>query len=244
MHDKDGIFFDHLEKILPHLKIIFNKAVVSITPPTLELQKGRVEKLLKDPFFEIVYNPPGTRVGDHFLAGFGKAAEISGKNELLHLCNIDRLAFILETEHKDQFINDILWAEDQTSPILFQRSRKAWSTHPKNYFAIESAATRVGEILFKKTMDYVWCHLAVRSNELKEILPKIKTHDLTVTTGMVLELKDKLITKDVDWLSWEDPYILGKDSKTYKEEREKSSEENEKRLSYTIPTIKMLLEHR
>jgi hypothetical protein len=56
-----------------------------------------------------------------------------------------------------------------------------------------------------------------------------------------LYLKGYLITKDVDWLSWEDPFILGKNPKTFKEERERNPQENEKRLSYVMPIIKLLL---
>lgn len=244
LHCKDGLLLDHLEKILPDLKIIFNKIIISVTPLTLELQKGRVEKLAKDTFLATVYNSPRTQVGDHFLSGLNKATEVSRKNDLLHLCTLDRLSFALETGYRDQFVKDILWAENQRSPVLFQRSKKAWATHPKNYFAIESAATRMGEILFGKTLDFTWCHLAIRSEELKEILPAIKAHDFTFMSKIVLELKDKLTTKDVDWLSWEDPYILGKDFKTYKQERENSAEENEKRLNYIIPTVKTLLEYK
>jgi len=244
LHDKNGLLFSHLQKITPDLKKIFEKVFVSITPLTLELQKGSVEKLSKDTLFELIYNPPGTQVGDHFLAGFKTVSEKSNQNQLIHLCTVDRLAYILETEHKEEFLDDISWAEKQNRPVLFQRSAKAWSTHPQNYYALESASTRVGEILFRKTLDFTWCHLVIKAEELKQILPKFQMHDLTIFAEAVLFLRDKLLTKKVDWLAWEDPFIFNKDSKKYKEERENDPEENEKRLSYVIPTIKLLLQHR
>lgn len=244
LHDKDGNMFSHLQKIIPDLKNIFEKIVISITPLTLETQKGSVESLSKDPFFELVYNSPGTQVGDHFLAGFRTAFEKSNPNQLLHLCTVDRLAYALETEHKNEFLEDISWVEKQNGPVLFQRSIKAWSTHPKNYYALESASTRVGEILFGKTLDFTWCHLAVKASELKLILPKFKMHDLTIFAETVLLLKDRLLTKEVDWLAWEDPFIFNKDPKKYKKERENDPAENEKRLNYVIPTIKLLLQHK
>jgi hypothetical protein len=130
LHDKDGSFFKHIEKIKPDLKQIYSKAVVSITPPTIELQKARVETLSKDSFFELVFNAKDTLLGNPDLTIFGETA---------------------------------------------------------------------------------------------------------------LYLKGYLITKDVDWLSWEDPFILGKNPKTFKEERERNPQENEKRLSYVMPIIKLLL---
>lgn len=240
-HDKDGLLFSHLRKITPDLKKIFQKAYVSITPPTLEFQKGSVEDLAKDEFFELVYNQPGSQVGDHFLAGFRKAAEKSRPSQILHLVTLDRLAYILETEHRQSFLADIAWAEKQSCPVLFLRSTKAWQTHPKNYYAIESMATKAGEILLGKTLDFAWCHLAIKSSLLKSVLPKFQTHDLTVFAELIMFIKDQWVTQEVDWLSWEDPYIFNKDPQIYKAERENSPEENEKRLSYIIPTIRYLL---
>lgn len=243
IHDKEGLFFEHLEKITPDLKQIYSRALVSITPPTLEFQKGRVEKLQKDPFFEVVFNSRGTKVGDHFLNGYRRAVELSEPAQNLHLCALDRLAFILETELKNEFLKDIVWAESQEKPVLFQRSKKAWSEHPRNYFALESGLTRIGEIFWGKTFDFVWCHLTIKTNLLKEILPSVKAHDFVFQAEMVFLLKEELIIKNVDWLTWEDPFIYKKDLAQFKAEKEKDPQENEKRYSYVIPVSKFLLEH-
>ena len=55
-------------------------------------------------------------------------------------------------------------------------------------------------------------------------------------------LKDKLETKEVDWLSWEDPFILDKDPQQYKAAREKDPRELNKRMNYVLPTIRYLFE--
>lgn len=245
LHDKDGLLFSHLQKITPDLKKIYEKVFISITPSTLELQKGSVKKLSTDLFFELVYNPPGTLVGEHFFNVFKAAAKKANPEQSLHLCTIDRLAYILETEHKNQFLKDISRLDEQNSPVLFQRSLEAWQTHPKNYYAAESMATRVGEIMLGKSLDFFWCHLVVKAKMLKGILVKIQnTHDFRLLAEIILALKDQLITKDASWLSWEDPYIFKKDPKKFKKERENDPAENEKRLAYTISTIELLLKQK
>ncbi|MGI5826368.1 MAG: hypothetical protein ACOX50_03060 [Patescibacteria group bacterium] len=103
--------------------------------------------------------------------------------------------------------------------------------------------TRLGEILFNKSLDFAWCHMVVRANLLEKILPKYQYHDMTIFGETALYLKDYLVTKDVDWLSWEDPFIFDKDQKTFKEEREQNPQENEKRLSYVLPIIQFLLKY-
>ena len=55
-------------------------------------------------------------------------------------------------------------------------------------------------------------------------------------------LKEIIKTKSVDWLSWEDPFIFGKDPYKYKLERENDPAELEKRMGYVLPEIKYLFE--
>jgi hypothetical protein len=56
----------------------------------------------------------------------------------------------------------------------------------------------------------------------------------------VLLLKDKIQTKQVDWLAWEDPFIYSRDPQELKEEKEDSKEEVRKRLAYVIPMLQLL----
>jgi hypothetical protein len=46
----------------------------------------------------------------------------------------------------------------------------------------------------------------------------------------------------VDWLAWEDPFLLGRDPAEMKAEREQSTDEYEKRLSYCLPMVEALVQ--
>jgi hypothetical protein len=241
-HDTDGLMFAHLESVVPLLKNLFSRAFLSMTPLTQQTQAGRVEKLAADAFFALNYNQPDTLIGDHFLAGYQNAASHCAPTQILHLCTLDRVVFALQTEHQARFMADIKTASDVPAPILFQRSAAAWATHPRNYREIEHLATRAGQILFDKSLDFVWCHLVIGTGELQEIWPRIQTHDLRVLAEMVLLLRDKLEIREVDWLAWEDPFIFSRDANQMKEEFERSRREHRKRLGYTIPILQLLLE--
>jgi hypothetical protein len=57
---------------------------------------------------------------------------------------------------------------------------------------------------------------------------------------MVLGLEDELRLREVDWLAWEDPFLLGRDSVELKREREASSADVRKRLGYVVPMLQVL----
>jgi hypothetical protein len=44
----------------------------------------------------------------------------------------------------------------------------------------------------------------------------------------------------VDWLAWEDPFILQRDAAELKREREQSLDETNKRLKYVLPMLETL----
>lgn len=242
IHDPNGLLFPHLWKITPVLKENFSKSFVGITPVTLQNQKSEVEMLTKDPFFNITYSKEGSLPGDHFVSVYQSVVKTCPPNTVVHLGVQDRLSYILETEFKKQALKDFLEATLASHPTLFQRTPKAWSTYPKNYFAAESMVRQAGKILFNKNLDFFWCHLVLRASDLQEILPKIESHDFTVFPEIVFYLKEKIKTKDVDWLSWEDPFIFHKNHHQLKLVREQSREETDKRLQYVIPVIKMLFD--
>ncbi len=138
------------------------------------------------------------------------------------------------------FIADIHSIDANSTPLMFHRSAAAWRTHPQNYYDIESMATRVGELLFGKTLDFAWCHLVIRAGLLREILPGVKNTDISMLGEMALLLRDKLVSKDVDWLAWEDPFLLVRDAVQLKIEREHSPQETQKRLAYIAPTLQAI----
>jgi hypothetical protein len=241
-HDTDGLMFEHLASITPQLKKIFARAFISVSPLTQQIQPEHIEQLQNDEFFMLKFNGPDTLIGDHFMAGYQHAVDYCQQDRILHLCTLDRVVFALQTQYKEPFAADLEAANQTQSPILFQRSERAWQTHPQNYREIEVLATKTGEIIFGKSLDFIWCHMVIRAGQLQAILPHLKSHDLSVVAEMVILLQDKLQTIDVDWLAWEDPFIFGRDPVKMKKEFENDPQQHRKCLAYVIPILQRLLE--
>lgn len=243
MNDPDGLMFPHLQAITPQLKNLFARAFVSIPSETAGAQPEHVAWLATDSFFDaIVHSPTITSVGDDFLTLYARAAEASDPDQVLHLCYIDRVAFALRSTFRDDFIADMQRISQVDTPLIFQRSDAAWETHPRNYREIEQIATKVGAFLFGKSLDFAWCHLAIQAHRLQQILPHIKRRDLSMAAEFVLRLAEEVQTREVDWLAWEDPFILSRDADQLRRERENSSAEIHKRLAYVIPMLQLLNE--
>lgn len=247
MNDPRGVVFPHLKAVTPTLKSLFARAFVSTSPATRKAQYDHFEWLENEGFYEVLCHETDLPVGDDFLALYQKAATSCHPDEILHLCFPDRIAFALQTEHRESFIDDVRKLQKQQTPMIFQRSERAWETHPANYRDIEQMITMTGEHLFRKSLDFAWCHLAARAGLLAEVLPGVKSHDLTIEAEIVLLLGDKIQNKTVDWLAWEDPFIFSRDAQELKREREQSQQETRKRLSYAVPMLQFLYqatEHR
>ena len=240
LHNPEGKIFPHLEAILPDLKQVFSTAYVGVTPITEEQHPKRMENLRRDRFFALFRTSPLAPIGDQFLHLYREAASASPSIQVLHLCFIDRLAFILQSSHRRKFIEDVETVDGNT-PTLFCRSPWAWDSHPCNYRDTEQFVTRVGEMLFGKSLDFAWCHLAIRSSQLGKIIQRVSNHDLSMLAEIVVAVKETAMMQEVDWLEWEDPFLLHRDTQDLKREREMSIEETEKRLSYTIPMAQTLM---
>jgi hypothetical protein len=237
--DPGGIMFPHLKAILPDLKRHFERAYIC---PPLSTQKhpDHIQELQTEDFFTIFPAERELQIGEHFAYLYRLAAEAAPPDQILHLCFVDRLAFALEGENKDVFLSDIDSLSTHDTPLIFQRSQSAWETHPQNYRDLEGIVTTVGRNLFDRELDYAWCHVAVRAQQLREIMPFVKNHDLSMVAEMIFYLQDDIKTRDVDWLAWEDPFMLSRDPAQLKRERENSTEETRKRLSYVLPMIDTL----
>src|SRR5688572_10298786 len=238
-NDPDGGMFQHLQSILPDLKGQFEHAY--LCPPLSTLKWiEHIRQLQADDFFTIFPVDVEMRLGEHFAYLYRRAADMAHPDQPLHLCFLDRLAFALEGEYRNSFLADVdsLFVSDL--PLIFQRSQTAWETHPQNYRDIEGTVTIVGHNLFGKELDYAWCHIVVRAGQLREIMPLVKNPDLSMVAEMIFYLQDDIHTRDVDWLAWEDPFILSRDPAELKRERENSLEETQKRLSYVLPMLETL----
>jgi hypothetical protein len=231
-HDPDLQMFPHLQAILPDLKATFSRAYIC-PPPSTRRHAGLMEWLAKEAFFIILPIDRPLQIGEHFAHVYLHAARMAEPDEIIHLAYLDRLSLALQGGNREQFLRDVNALCPKDLPLIFQRSAKAWQTHPQNYFKIEGFVTTVGEILFGKRLDYAWCHLVLQAKQLKEIMPRVRNRDLSMVAEMILMLQSNIKTKDVDWLAWEDPFILACDAKELKQTRENSLEETQKRLAYT-----------
>ena len=237
--DPGGRMFSHLQAILPDLKEHFARAY--ICPPLSTWQHvDHIQKLQTDDFFTIFPIDREMQIGEHFAYLYQRAAESAPPDQIIHLCYVDRLSFALEGRYKEAFLAEIDSVLGNDVPLIFQRSSQAWETHPQNYRELEGMVTTVGRHLFDRELDYAWCHIVVRAEQLREIMLLVKKPDLSMVAEMIFYLQDKIQTRDVDWLAWEDPFILSRDATDLKREREDSLDETKKRLNYVLPMIDTL----
>ena len=179
-------------------------------------------------------------VGERFKGLYEFAADSSPPDQVLHLCFPDRLAFALQSEHRADFMDDVRSLDPTEPPLIYQRSERAWETHPVRYREIEDMVTHAGELLFGKSLDYAWCHIAIRAGDLRGIIAGVSEPGMPMLAEIILLLRERINTRDVDWLAWEDPFILERDPDELKSEREISRSEIHKRLSYAIPMLHLL----
>lgn len=238
--DPDGMMFPHLQAILPDLKEHFDRAYLTIPKSTQDGQAGNIRALGEDGFFKLFSIDSEAPVGDHFAFLYREAASAAHPKQIMHLCYLDRLSFALRTEHRKEFLAEVDALREEHLPLIFHRSESAWATHPKNYFELETFVTGIGQTLFGKTLDYGWCHFVIQAGQLREIMPLIKRHDLSMVAEMILYVQTDVKTREVDWLAWEDPFILGRNADDLRLERENSLEETRKRLSYVLPMVEAL----
>jgi hypothetical protein len=240
-HDPNGILLSHVERVEADLKRKFDRAFLSISPVTANYQAERLELLAQDPFFILNENLPDTLPGDHYRAAYLNAVRHCPPHQQLHLCDIDRVAFALQSPHRAEFLQSLEWVTGESQPVLFQRSPAAWITHPKPYREAEAIAIQLGHLLFGHYYDFAWSYLVVSAGVLAAILPTFVHRDFGLLAEIVLALRTTLLTREVNWLAWEDPFILGCDVDKLRAERESDSAETRKRLLWNAPIIRLLL---
>ena len=240
LHDPDGLVLPRLNSVLEQLKQLFEKVYISISQETRNSQQAQVAWIEKDGLFKVVDIPAGISIGDHFHRLYSTASLSAFPEQLIHLCYPDRLAFALGSSYKEQFMVDVNMIPESSAPLLFMRSAAAWATHPRNYQVIERMATEAGELVFHQTLDFGWCHLVMPAGYLRFALQSTHNHDLSMVAEILMAIAGQVQTKEVDWLSWEDPFILGREAEGLKQERENDLEEVHKRLSYIVPILGLI----
>ncbi len=128
----------------------------------------------------------------------------------------------------------------QVLHLCYIESQAAWQTHPRNYQEIEPMVTLAGQWLFGVALDFAWCHLALQAQQLAAVMPHVRRKDISMVAEMLLPLRHRARTREVDWLAWEDPFVYACDAEQLKRERESSPQETHKRLAYVIPMLELL----
>jgi hypothetical protein len=100
--------------------------------------------------------------------------------------------------------------------------------------------TEVGSLLFGRALDFAWCHLALSAARLRVALERTSRNDLSFVAEIILAIREDVLIRDVDWLAWEDPFILSREPDELRREREASEVETRKRLAYALPMMELL----
>jgi hypothetical protein len=242
VHDPQGMLLPQLQAIGPDLRRLFSTVLIGLTAETDRRQRQIVDQMRDDEFLRIYSHGHSMPVGAEFRALYTLAAASFPSSRQLHLCFPDRLAFALRSGWRGEFLAEIAAIRDADMPLLIQRSESAWQSHPENYRRLESMVTVAGSMLFGRTLDFAWCHLVITAGQLALVLPETRRRDMSFLAEIVVLLREQIQTRDVDWLAWEDPFLLGRDPAALKAEKEADPAESRKRLAYVVPMLEVLAE--
>lgn len=244
-HDPSGTYNDIFIRNLPLLKATFNKIVISATPSTFEKNNKFVE-LLSSKNFTVYKNKVDSNIGDHFRNALKISLKKVKNGELIFYSFIDRVLYILESEYKSKFINDLKTANPKRF-VIYERSEKAWNSHPKDYREMEQFINKLLLKLSGVDVEMNFCAISLNKMMVKGLLSESESSDWSITgEWILLALKQSLplITKKVDWLSWEDPFWEKENGNLLKIKREKSSDETIKRIKTNLPFIELFIDNR
>jgi len=242
-HDPTGKFNNYIKNSLSKLQEIFTHICISTTPPTIE-KNGEFLNFLEKSGCIVYKNEIDSNIGDHYRNSLKTACDIDGNNKIF-FGFIDRILFALNNGYSTQFIEDI--NNSATDMVLFERSEKAWQTHPVNYRNIEQTVNKLGSFLVGKEVELATCGFSTYSNIAKKILEQSKADSYSAGAEWILIaflLGFKPTIKKVDWLSWEDPYIENIPLEQLKSMKETDKYEFIKRLEMNIPFIDLLVQKR
>ncbi len=243
-HDPGGGTLRALQKCTPALKKLFQTTCLSLTTPTLESQPELCAFFREDEYFQ-VFVPDHIPVGNHtvgkqFRSLYRWSLERLPQDMLVHLAFPDRVSFALLTSHAGAFSESISSLQPAHTPLIFHRSEAAWVTHPATYSRLEQMVSQAGEMLLGKWLDFAWAHIAVQADRLSQALEQTHRDDWSFVAELVLRLEPGVQTMDVDWLAWEDPFILGVDADQLRQERENDPAETRFRMSYVVAMLELL----
>ena len=244
-HDPSGKYNSIFKKNFSILKKIFNQIFISITPLTYKQNKEFINLLSSEGM--IVYtNKVDSYIGDHFRSALSISLKKITSKEQVFFSFIDRILYILESENAEDFIKDLKQAEVGKLTI-FERSTKAWNSHPENYREMEEFVNSLLKRFSGLDLEVNFCALMLNKEIAGKILSSSQSKGWEVPgEWLLLAIKNSLSisTKKVDWLSWEDPFWEKVDKYQLMKEREKSKDETLKRIKTNLPFLKLLTEDR
>lgn len=241
-HDPDGCYNSVFQELLSQLKRNFTHITLSVTPSTKENNYEFLQFLEKNGVY-IFYNKQRSSVSNHSINALRTAFE--GSKDKIFFGFIDRILYSLALNRQD-FINSLGSAKEE-SCVIFQRSEKAWSTHPDNYRQVEKMVSGMLQLLAGKDLELNPCAFLFDVKTAKTLVDQSKTQGWSIWGEWVLLiLKNRIpyTAINVDWLSWEDPFWEKEELPVLKSRKESSPEETLKRLQMNLPIANLLQEER
>lgn len=242
-HDPQGIFNSVFKGYLSELQKYFT-ICLSITPVTQKANSLFID-YLKNQGVKTYFNDPNSSLADHSRNALKLALKEEGEQQIF-FGFIDRILFAISHSEKANFLKDLEETRERNC-VLFQRSSKAWMTHPGNYREIEQTVSRMMKILTGITLELNPCAYLLNRKTAGMILGQSLVSDWSVWGEWVLLiLKNKVEYNAlaVDWLEWEDPFWEETDPPRLRQTRENDPKETLKRLQTNLPIANLLLEKR
>jgi hypothetical protein len=244
-HDPEGKCNLVLQRQLGTLGAFFDAICIGATPKTIE-GNARFVSELKEQGCLIYENSPNSAIGDHSRTILQVALDHTPGHRPIFFGFLDRFLFALETEHRGNFLQD-LDRHRAATYMVFERSPRAWSTHPANYAEVERMLSRMGELLYGSYMELSPCAF-ILNPETAAILLRTSTTDSWAVWAEWLLLAAKhqipITVERVDWLAWEDPFWEHADADNLKRAQENSHQEVVKRIQMNAPIALLMTEPR
>jgi hypothetical protein len=244
-HDPQGAFNDALRRHLDRLRSTFDAICIGATPPTTSENAAFLVELRAAGCL-IAENRPGTTIGDHARSALRLAVEQAGPKRPVAYLFLDRFLCAMESEHKEPFLADLARYQDRAC-MVFERSPAAWTTHPANYKEVEGMTTRLGELLFGSTVDWCPCALVLGADVSRAIIAESINPTYAVwSEWLLLAAKSDatIVSIEVDWLAWEDPFWARVAPKELKQAQENDPLQVVKRIQMHGPIALLMIEPR
>jgi len=244
-HDPSGTFNEALRRHLDRLQSTFDVLCIGATPPTVAHNAAFIAEL-RAAGCRVAENGPQTTIGDHSRSALRLAVAPAGENQPIAFLFLDRVLYAMETEHKEPFLADLARYQDQAC-MVFERTPAAWATHPASYKEVEGMSTRLGELLFGRTVDWCPCALLFSAEISRGILAESSNPSYAVWTEWLLLAARQgaaIASTEVDWLAWEDPFWEQVDSQAYRRAQNTDPNQIVKRIHMQAPIALVLAEPR